>query len=247
YRGDVITGLEQSSGSASIEPRHAAAEQLHVQLIALKIKQIQIGDLELAARRRTQSATKIDNLIVTNIKPWHGEMALRLLRFFFETDGFTIGVEFDNAITFRVANLIAKNARATLDGQRVPVEIEFPVKNVIAKNQGCAGVSNEFCADQKRLRDPFRLRLLCVLDANTELRAVAQIIFEHRQIFRRRNDQHLAKTAEDKSGERVANQRVVVNWQQLFADDFCQREQARPRAASEKNGFLVHRLHVSSW
>ena len=39
-RGDVIAGLEQSSGSASVEPGHAAAEQLHVQLVPLKIKQI---------------------------------------------------------------------------------------------------------------------------------------------------------------------------------------------------------------
>ncbi len=167
----------KASRGAGIEPGHAAAEQLHVQLVALKIKQIQISDLQFAARRRVHSATKIDNLIVVNVKPWHGERAFRLLRFFFETDGFAFGVEFDNAVTFRVAHLIAENARTALDGERIAVEIEFPVKNVVAKNERCPAVTDEFCADQKRLCDPFRLRLLGVLDANAELRPVAQIIF----------------------------------------------------------------------
>src|SRR5437762_6720940 len=89
-------------------------------------------------------------------------MALRLLRFFFEADCFAIGVEFDNAITFRVAHLIAKNARAAFDGERVPVEIEFSIKNVIAKNERCARVTDKFCADQKSLGDPFRLRWLAL-------------------------------------------------------------------------------------
>src|SRR5207247_728610 len=138
--GDVVTGLEQSGCGSGIEPGHAPAEQLHVQLVALKIKQIQISDLQFAARRRAQSATTLDNLIVVNVKPGHGEMAFRLLRFLFEADGFAIGVEFDNTVAFRVSHLIAKNARAAFDRERVAVEIEFPIKNVIAKNEGRAGV-----------------------------------------------------------------------------------------------------------
>src|SRR4029077_12873192 len=111
-----IARLEQRRGGACVEPRHAAAQELHVQLIAVEIKQIQICDFELAACRWPQRATKIDNLIVVNVEPGHSEMALRLLGFFFKANSFAFGVELNHAITLRVANLIAENARAALDG-----------------------------------------------------------------------------------------------------------------------------------
>src|SRR6266568_9237207 len=47
---DVIAGLKQTGLRAGIEPGQAAAEQFHVQLFAVKVKQIQIGDLQFAAR-----------------------------------------------------------------------------------------------------------------------------------------------------------------------------------------------------
>ena len=112
-------------------------------------------------------------------------MALRLFWFFLEANGFAFGVELDDAIALGVANLIAKNACPTLDGERITVEVEFAVENVVAKNERCAGVADKFCADQKSLRDTFGLRLSCVLDANAELRAVAEVVLEHWQIFGR--------------------------------------------------------------
>ena len=63
---------------------------------------------------------------------------------------------------------------------------------------------------------------------------------QHRQIFWRRDYEHLAKTAEHQSRQRIANHRFVVDRQKLFADDFCQRIKTRSRATGEKNGFFVH-------
>src|SRR5439155_6332210 len=109
-----------------------------------------------------------------------------------------------------------------------------------SKSERCARVTGKYCAEQKNLCEPSSVRRFSVFSMKIEWCAVAQIIFEARQIFRRGNDQNLAETAEHKDRERVANHRLVVNWQQLFADDFRQRKQARPRATGEKNGFLVH-------
>ena len=72
--------------------------------------------------------------------------------------------------------------------------------------------------------------------------AVAQIIAKHRQIFRRRNDQDFAQAAEHERGERIADHRLVVNGEKLFADDLGERKKTRAGAACEKNGFLVHEL-----
>src|SRR6266487_457754 len=242
--GDVIARLEQRSGSARVKPSHAAAEELHVQLVALEIKQIQLCDFEFATCRWPQRATKIDNLIVVNVKPGHSEMALRLPGFFFKANSFAFGIELNHAITFRVANLIAENARAALDSERVAIEIKFPVENIITENERCARVPDKLCADQKCLGDPFRFWLLGVLDANTELRAVPEIIFQHRQIFWRRDDEYLAQSAQHQSRKRIADHRLVVNRKKLFADDFRQWKKTRPGAAGEKNGLFHFRVSI---
>ena len=59
-------------------------------------------------------------------------MALGLFGFFFEADRFSFRIELDNAIPLGVANLIAKNIRSMLDGERVTIEVEFSVENVVA-------------------------------------------------------------------------------------------------------------------
>src|SRR6266513_5746895 len=111
----------------------------------------------------------------------HRQVTSWLLRFFLETDRLALGIEFNHAVALRVAHLISENARAALDGESVPVEIEFPVKNVIAQDKRRPRVANESSTDQKSLSDSFRLSLLGIFDPNTKLRPVAQIISKHRQ------------------------------------------------------------------
>src|SRR6266496_3226319 len=149
---DVITRLQKACLRASIEPSHAAAEQLHVQLFLLKIEQIQVGNFELAARRWTQCLAKVDNALVVNIKSRHRKMTFRLLRFFLETDRLAFSIEFDHAVALRVTHLVSKNAGTALDGQSVPVEIEFPVKNVIAEHECGQRVANHWLVvDREKL------------------------------------------------------------------------------------------------
>ena len=59
-------------------------------------------------------------------------MAFGLFGFLLKADRFSFCIEFDDAIPLRVANLIAKNVRATLDGERLTIEVEFSVENVVA-------------------------------------------------------------------------------------------------------------------
>src|SRR5206468_9060327 len=152
---------------------------------------------------------KINDLMVVNVKPGYSERALRLLRFFLEADRFAVGVELNHTVTLRVANLIGENASATLDGERVPIEIEFSIENVVAQNERGAGVADEFCADQKRLGDPFRLRLLGVFDSNAELGAIAQVILQHRQILWSRDHKHLAQATKHQGCQRIADHWLV--------------------------------------
>src|SRR6266571_2724760 len=126
-----------------------------MQLFLLQVEQIQIGDFEFAARGRAQCLTKIDNALVINIKARHREVTLGLFRFFLETDCLAVGVEFDHAVTLWVADLISENAGPSLDGESIPIKIEFPVENVVAQNKRRSRSFDEFCADQESLGDSF--------------------------------------------------------------------------------------------
>src|SRR5205823_14550920 len=114
------------------------------------------------------------------------------------------------------------------------------VKNVIDHDAQRARGGNESSTDQKRLSDSLRLSLLVVFDPNTKLRAVAQIVSKHRQIFRRGNDQDLPQAAEHQRGKRVANHWFVVDREKLLADDLSEREKTCPGATGKKNGLFVH-------
>ena len=118
-----------------------------MQFVTVEIKQIQVSDLELAACRRAQRAAKIDDALVVNVKARHGEVTFWLFWFLFQTDSFAFRIELHNAITLRVANLIAKNARAAIDGERIAVEVQFPIENVVTKDKRCARVADKFRAD----------------------------------------------------------------------------------------------------
>jgi hypothetical protein len=47
---DVIPRFQQAGLRSRVEPRHAAAQRFYMQFVPLEINQIQIGDLQLAAR-----------------------------------------------------------------------------------------------------------------------------------------------------------------------------------------------------
>src|SRR5947208_2478111 len=149
-------------------------------------------------------------------------MTFRLYWFLLETDRLALSVKFDHPVAPRVADLISENAGTPVNGESGAVKIEFSVENIIAENKRRARVADEFCADQKSLGDPLRLRLFGIFDSNPKLATIAQIIAKHRQILRCGNDQDLASTADVEGGERIATGRLLVDRKQVLADNLGQ-------------------------
>ncbi len=58
-----------------------------------------------------------------------------MLRLFLETYGAPVGAELDHAIALGIAHLVSENAGAVVDGERLAVEIEFSVEDVVAQDQ----------------------------------------------------------------------------------------------------------------
>src|SRR5262245_37412596 len=103
-------------------------------------------------------------------------MRLWLFRLFFETDCPAVRAELDYAVTLRVAHLIGENAGATFDGQCIAKKIEFSIENIVAQDQTGARAADKFRADQECFGDPVRLWLFGVVDSDSQLRTIAQII-----------------------------------------------------------------------
>src|SRR5438552_12607331 len=75
---------------------------------------------------------------------------------------------------------------------------------------------------------------------HAESMSVPQIIAQHRQILRGGNDEDLAQASEHQRSQWIANHRLVVDRQQLLADDLCDRIQPSSGATREQNGPFLH-------
>src|SRR5260221_11640573 len=71
-RAHELARLEQRFVGPGIEPGGAAPELLHGQTAALQIDPIDVGDLELAARRRLDRLGDRDDVVVVEIEPGDG-------------------------------------------------------------------------------------------------------------------------------------------------------------------------------
>ena len=71
-RLDVVGRLQQRLVRAGVEPRDAARQLLDVQLSALEVRAVDVGDLELAARRRLQAGGDVEHLVVVEVQPGDG-------------------------------------------------------------------------------------------------------------------------------------------------------------------------------
>jgi hypothetical protein len=76
------------------------------------------------------------------------------------------------------------------------------------------------------------------------MRAVVQVIAQHRQILWRGNDQYLAQATKHQRSQRIADHRLIVDREKLLADDLREREKTGSGAASEKDGFLHFRFSI---
>src|SRR6185295_751863 len=98
---DEHGGREQRIVSARIEPCNAASQQHRLQLPAMQVFEIDVGDFELAAPGGLQRPGDFHDLVVVDVETGLREARSRLLRFFFYRHYPAIAVELDDAVALR--------------------------------------------------------------------------------------------------------------------------------------------------
>src|SRR5690606_32747150 len=88
------------------------------QRAGLEIETVEVGDLELAARRRFEAAGEVDGLPVVEIEAGDGVVRARPMRLFLEREGVARMVEVDDTVAFRVGDVMGKDRGAGAAGTR---------------------------------------------------------------------------------------------------------------------------------
>ena len=135
-----LSSLEQRVMRSGIQPGCAPAEVGKGSLTALNIDAIQVSDLQLAARRGTQSPCYIDHIAPVKIKPRDRSHGSRADRLFIDIDQRSAVVHHGNPVTFGIRNPIAEEATSaalanTLSFSSQPTGEIMAKEDVIAKRQ----------------------------------------------------------------------------------------------------------------
>ena len=227
---------------AGVEPGVAAAHGLDVEFVAREVGFVDVGDLELTARRRLDLLRDIDDVLVVEVEARHGEVGLRRGWLFLEAHGLALLVKLDDAVALRVADVVGEDRRAVrLCGRALHHHGEVgAVEDVVAQDERTALAREELLPDQERLCESLRFRLHGVRDGDAPLRAIAEQPPEVRIVLRRRDHEDVPDAREHQRRQRVVDHRLVVDRHQLLRHRDRQRVKARPRAARQDNSLTNH-------
>src|SRR2546429_3764694 len=161
---------------ARVEPCHASAHHADVELIALEIHAVDVGDFEFAALRRFEARGNLDDLTIVKIKSGDSVAGFRLLWLLFNAECLSSGIELDDAVAFGIMNGVGKNAGSfgLERGGAQFLDQVVSVENIVAEHQCATAGADEIFADQKCLGNTFGLRLRRVLEMDAVPGAIAE-------------------------------------------------------------------------
>ena len=160
---------------AGVEPGRAAPELEDVQVAALEVDPVDVGDLELAPGRGLEVLGDLDHLGVVEVEARDREARAGLLRLLLYGEDLARGVELDHAVALGVAHAVGEHPRALRQGggllERVAQLVS--VEDVVAQDQTRGLVVHELGPEHVGLRQAFRRGLGHVAALEPELAPVA--------------------------------------------------------------------------
>ena len=101
--GDKLGSLKHGLMGPGVEPGDAAAERDHVSSPLSRYSAVEIGDLQLAARRRLEPGGDVAHGVVVKIQAGYREVGTRFGRLLLDAEGGAVAGELDHAVALRVA------------------------------------------------------------------------------------------------------------------------------------------------
>ena len=169
-------GVDQRLVGAGVEPGEAAPQHLHAQLPLLQVDAVDVGDLQLAARRRPQRLGDGHHVAVVEIEADHGQVGPGRGRLFLDGNGPAFGIDLHHAVALGILDRSSRRSVAPLgaDGLAQQLGQAVTVKDIVAQDQADGIAGDELLADQEGVGQAARLVLHLVGKTDPQLAAVAQ-------------------------------------------------------------------------
>ena len=91
-----------------IKPGKSLSQKLYIQVSVLQIDTVQVGDLQLASGTWLEILRILYHAVIIEIKTCDTVIALWLLRFLLDGNGFAILIKLHDTETFRIIYIVAK-------------------------------------------------------------------------------------------------------------------------------------------
>ena len=159
-----------------IKPGKATPQQLDGEFSLFQVHLVDRGNLQFTAFGRFYPFRVLHHIAVIEIEAGYRPVGFWLLRFLFQRNRTEIVVKFHDAKAFRIHYLVAKDRCAFGScGDTAQFWAKALTKeDVIAQHQARRFAVEERFANDKRLRQPIRARLFCILETHPVIRSVSQ-------------------------------------------------------------------------
>src|SRR5579871_5497293 len=176
-----------------VEPGIASTEPHDMNIAALQVPLVEIGDLKLAACRWLQLSRHFDGTSVIKIEPGHGIVRCRRLRLLNDPEWPVFGVKLNNPIALGIIYPAGENGRPLRLERRVAQQRAqiVTVEDVIAEDQCRGPVGEKISTDQKCFGDAAGMVLDSKRQLDAPLLAVAKQALELVEFVWGRDDQDL--------------------------------------------------------
>src|SRR5579883_248790 len=175
HRLDELRGPQEARRCAGVEPGIAAAELLDGQPALGEIAGVDVGNLELAARRARDGRSDVADVGVIKIESRDRPVGARRPGLLDYVDGAIVGVELHDTIGLRVGDPVGVDRGALPPGAALGQRRQrIAVEEIVAQDQADALAADELFADQEHFGDAAGPGLDGIGDVEAPLPAVAE-------------------------------------------------------------------------
>ena len=198
---------------AGVKPGVAAAHDFYLEFFAFEVDAVDVGYLEFSACAGFDIFCDFDDVVVVEVEARYCVAGFGFFGFFFDGDGLFVGVEFDDAVAFRVGDRVGEDGGPFIvgvGGLQYFAEV-VAVKDVVAKDEGRGVAANEVGTKNKGLGKAIRAGLYDVLEIDAPLTAITEQLLKARGVLRGGDDEDVFDARQHEGGERVVDHRFVVD------------------------------------